>query len=226
VSATFSLIDGSRFRLGDGAVRVLIVDNYDSFTYNLVQVMSRLDVTLEVIRNDVLGAEELLELGPHAIVLSPGPGRPEDAGVCVELLRLERDVPILGVCLGHQALGLAFGARIDRAPVPMHGKTSWITPCAESEAQEHPLFAGLPRPFEATRYHSLCVAEESLPAELQPLARSEDGVLQAIAHRDLPYLGVQFHPESVLTTAGPRLLANFVAGAPSRTVMALGAGGG
>jgi anthranilate synthase/aminodeoxychorismate synthase-like glutamine amidotransferase len=216
VSESFSVTADRRFRLGDGSVHVLIVDNYDSFTYNLVQVMSRLDVTLEVVRNDVLGAEEVLEVGADAIVLSPGPGRPEDAGVCVELIALGREVPILGVCLGHQALGHAFGARVERAPRQMHGKTSWI------EAKEHALFQGLPRPFEATRYHSLCVAEETLPAELEPLAWSEDGVLQAMAHRELPYLGVQFHPESVLTTAGPQLLANFVALAAARKRVAGG----
>jgi anthranilate synthase component II len=196
---------GARFRLGSGAVRVLIIDNYDSFTYNLVQVMSSLDVTLEVVRNDALTVEEALQVRADALVLSPGPGRPEDAGICVELLARRTDVPILGVCLGHQALGHAFGARVERAPMQMHGKTSWI------QTADHPLFEGLPRPFEATRYHSLCVAEETLPAELAPLAWSEDGVLQAMAHRELPYLGVQFHPESVLTAAGPRLLANFVA---------------
>jgi anthranilate synthase/aminodeoxychorismate synthase-like glutamine amidotransferase len=163
-----------------------------------------------VVRNDTLSAEELIAIGADAIVLSPGPGRPEDAGVCVELLALRREVPILGVCLGHQALGYAFGAQVERAPIQMHGKTSWIT------ADEHPLFDGLPRPFEATRYHSLCVPEETLPAELQALAWSGDGVLQAMAHRELPYFGVQFHPESVLSVEGPRLLANFVATAVRR----------
>ncbi|HVS16188.1 MAG TPA: aminodeoxychorismate/anthranilate synthase component II [Thermoanaerobaculia bacterium] len=212
MSGLFSFSEGTRFLLGEGAVHVLIVDNYDSFTYNLVQVMSGLDVTLEVVRNDALTVDEVLAAGADALVLSPGPGRPEDAGICVELLARRPAVPILGVCLGHQALGHAFGARVERAPVPMHGKTSWI------QAAEHPLFEGLPRPFEATRYHSLCVAEETLPAELEPLAWSEDGVLQAMAHRGLPYLGVQFHPESVLTAAGPRLLANFVESAARAAV--------
>jgi anthranilate synthase/aminodeoxychorismate synthase-like glutamine amidotransferase len=192
------------WKLGDGRRSVTIVDNYDSFTFNLVQALVVLDARLEVVRNDVLTVDELLARGADAIVLSPGPSRPETAGICVELIARRPEVPILGVCLGHQALGYALGARVERAPRPMHGKVS------EIRFDAHPLFEGLPQPFTATRYHSLCVVEQTLPRELEPLAWSEEGTLQAMAHRELPYWGVQFHPESVLTEVGPRLLENFL----------------
>ena len=210
------LEDQTIWRLGDGALRVLVIDNYDSFTYNLVQTFMRYDVALEVVRNDHFTVAECLEYVAEAsdcLVLSPGPGRPEHAGICVDLLRSEVDVPILGVCLGHQALGLAFGAQVDGAPHLMHGKTSSVhfDDPAQGSAGRHEMFAGLDSPFVATRYHSLRVPERTLPAsELVPLAWSEDGVLQAMAHRRLPYWGVQFHPESILTDAGPRLLLNFL----------------
>ncbi len=183
---------------------ILVIDNYDSFTYNLVQMLGGLGAELEVVRNDVESVPDLLARDAAGIVLSPGPGRPENAGVCIDLLRAIPDVPLLGVCLGHQALGSAFGAVVGRAKVLMHGKTSEV---------EHPgvgLLAGLPSPFVATRYHSLAVEEESLPQSLEPLAWSEDGTLMAMRHRDLPYWGVQFHPESVLTDTGPALLQNFL----------------
>jgi para-aminobenzoate synthetase component II len=147
----------------------------------------------------------MLARRPAGIVLSPGPGRPEEAGVCVELLQARARVPVLGVCLGHQALGAAFGAIVRRAPRLMHGKASAVRHRGAA------LLAGLPDPFPAARYHSLEVGEETLPPELEPIAWAEDGVLMAMRHRELPYFGVQFHPESVLTTAGPRLLANFLA---------------
>jgi anthranilate synthase component 2 len=187
---------------------ILVIDNYDSFTYNLVQILessalgSAAGVT--VLRNDAESAQAMLDRRPAGILLSPGPGRPENAGVCVELLRLAPPVPLLGVCLGHQALGHAFGATVGPAPALMHGKTSQI-----SHRGQGP-FADLPDPFEATRYHSLIVQEETLPPELEPLAWSEDGVLMGLRHRQLPYWGVQFHPESVLTVAGPRLVENFL----------------
>jgi para-aminobenzoate synthetase component 2 len=184
---------------------ILMVDNYDSFTWNLVQMLAVAGVEVEVLRNDACRAEEMLARRPAGIVLSPGPGRPEAAGVCVELLRRQAPVPVLGVCLGHQALGVAFGAVVDRAPQLLHGKTSPVRHQGEG------VFAGLPEPFEATRYHSLAVREETLPAELEPLAWADDGVLMGMRHRELPYHGVQFHPESVLTGAGPHLLANFLA---------------
>jgi anthranilate synthase/aminodeoxychorismate synthase-like glutamine amidotransferase len=202
---------------------ILMIDNYDSFTYNLVQILAAAGAEVEVVRNDAASVDELLARRPAGIVLSPGPGRPEDAGVCLELLgRLGRGggdgagvpapdappgppgPPVLGVCLGHQALGAAFGARIVQAPELMHGKTSAI----RHDGRE--IFAGLPSPFDATRYHSLVIAPETLPAELEAMAWSDDGVLQAVRHRRLPWWGVQFHPESILTEAGPALLANFL----------------
>jgi anthranilate synthase/aminodeoxychorismate synthase-like glutamine amidotransferase len=184
---------------------ILMVDNYDSFTYNLVQMLAASGAEVEVLRNDAASAADMLAKKPAGIVLSPGPGRPEDAGVCLDLIRLRAPLPLLGVCLGHQALGLAFGATVDRAPRLMHGKTSPI------RHGDQGVFAGLPNPFEATRYHSLEVKERTLPEELEPLAWADDGTLMGLRHRELPYWGVQFHPESVLTGCGPHLLANFLA---------------
>ena len=183
---------------------ILMIDNYDSFTYNLVQVLAGAGAEVVVVRNDAESVQSLLARGPEGIVLSPGPGRPEDAGVCLELLRKRARIPLLGVCLGHQALGMAFGATVDRAPRLMHGKTSPV------RHQDLGIFAGLPNPFEATRYHSLEVKEGTLPSELEPLAWADDGTLMGMRHRDLPYWGVQFHPESVLTASGPHLLGNFL----------------
>jgi len=183
---------------------ILLIDNYDSFTYNLVQLLREAGAEVEVLRNDAAGVAELLAKNPQGVVLSPGPGRPESAGVCMDLLEARPDLPILGVCLGHQCMGQVFGAVVDRAPQLMHGKTSMV------RWREDPLFAGLPNPFQATRYHSLSVKEGTLPAELIPLAESEDGTLMAMRHRDLPYWGVQFHPESVLTEGGVALLRNFL----------------
>jgi anthranilate synthase component 2 len=183
---------------------ILMVDNYDSFTYNLVQMLTAAGSEVEVVRNDAESAKKMLARKPLGIVLSPGPGRPEDAGVCLDLIRLRSRVPLLGVCLGHQALGVAFGATVDRAPRLMHGKTS---PVRHGDAG---VFTGLPNPFDATRYHSLEVKEATLPPELEPLAWADDGTLMGMRHRELPYWGVQFHPESVLTGSGPQLLANFL----------------
>jgi len=183
---------------------ILMVDNYDSFTYNLVQLLAAAGAEVEVLRNDAESAEAMLNRKPAGIVLSPGPGRPEDAGVCLDLLRSRTRVPLLGVCLGHQALGVAFGATVDRAPRLMHGKTSPV------RHGEQGVFAGLPNPFQATRYHSLEVKEATLPAELEPLAWADDGTLMGMRHRDLPFWGVQFHPESVLTLPGLKLIENFL----------------
>ena len=183
---------------------ILMVDNYDSFTYNLVQMLTAAGAEVEVLRNDAASAAAMLARKPRGIVLSPGPGRPEDAGVCLDLVRLRPRVPLLGVCLGHQTVGVAFGATVDRAPRLMHGKTSPIRHGGQG------VFAGLPNPFEATRYHSLEVKAGTLPEELEPLAWADDGTLMGLRHRELPYWGVQFHPESVLTGCGPRLLANFL----------------
>jgi anthranilate synthase component 2 len=183
---------------------ILVIDNYDSFTYNLVQLLLSLGRKVEVKRNDALTVAEAVALGADAIVLSPGPGRPEDAGICVDLLRSGAPVPILGVCLGHQALGLAYGGTIELAPNLMHGKTSEVT------HEDKAIFEGLPNPFVATRYHSLRVADAGFPACLEVLARSEDETIMGMAHRDLPYWGVQFHPESILTSAGGRIMERFL----------------
>jgi len=187
---------------------ILMVDNYDSFTWNLVQMLTAAGADVEVLRNDACDATAMLAREPEGIVLSPGPGRPEDAGVCLDLIRRltkqRSATPLLGVCLGHQALGVAFGATVDRAKRLMHGKTSPVRHGGQG------IFAGLPDPFEATRYHSLDVKEETLPGELEPLAWSDDDSLMGMRHRELPLWGVQFHPESVLTASGPHLLSNFL----------------
>ena len=183
---------------------ILVVDNYDSFTYNLVQYLSVLDADVRVVRNDAVTVDELLALRPDRIVISPGPGRPEDAGTSCELIRRNTDIPLLGVCLGHQALGAVFGGSVVRAPVLMHGKTSMIHHRGEG------VFEGLANPFEATRYHSLVVERSSVPPELAITAETDDGLVMGLAHRGRPAVGVQFHPESILTAEGEKLLANFV----------------
>jgi len=187
-------------------VRLLLIDNYDSFVYNLAQCFGALGADPVVVRNDAT-LSELLEIDPDAVVVSPGPGTPSDAGVSVEAIgAFGKSVPVLGVCLGHQCIGAAFGARVERAAVgPVHGKTSMITHEGEG------VFAGLPSPFESTRYHSLAIAPDSVPDDLEVTARSDDGVIMGVRHRRLPVEGVQFHPESVLTVEGPRLLQNFLA---------------
>jgi anthranilate synthase, component II (EC 4.1.3.27) len=183
---------------------ILVVDNYDSFTFNLVQVLQTLHPEVRVVRNDAMTAAEALALKPARIVISPGPGRPEDAGISEELIRRDEDVPLLGVCLGHQAIGHVFGASIVRAPVLMHGKTSEIRHDGEG------IYAGLGNPFVATRYHSLVVERSTVPACLAVTAETSDGVVMGLRHRERPVVGVQFHPESILTLEGERLLANFV----------------
>ncbi|WP_448575398.1 anthranilate synthase component II [Thermomicrobium sp.] len=184
---------------------ILVIDNYDSFTFNLVQYLAELGADLVVFRNDAVTLEEIEDLAPAGIVVSPGPCTPREAGISVPVIqRFRGRVPILGVCLGHQAIGAAYGARIVRAPRLMHGKTSWITHDGQG------VFAGLPNPFLATRYHSLMVEEESLPEDLVVTARSEDGVIMGIRDRTGLVEGVQFHPESILTTVGKELLRNFL----------------
>ncbi len=183
---------------------IFLIDNYDSFTYNLVQLLRELGAEVEVERNDVLSVAEILAKGPKGIVLSPGPGRPQGAGVCLELLAAQPEIPVLGVCLGHQCLGESCGAIVARAERLMHGKTS------EVSYRPDALFQGLPNPFVATRYHSLSVREETIPRTLQAIAWSDDGEIMALRHRELPYWGVQFHPESVLTPDGRTLLFNFL----------------
>jgi len=183
---------------------ILVIDNYDSFTWNLVQILSAREVPTRVVRNDAITPQEVERLAPAGIVLSPGPGRPEQAGICEALIRSRRPIPIFGVCLGHQALGHAFGATIGPAPTLMHGKTSRIHHSGVGP------FANVPDGFEATRYHSLVVSEASLPADLEPIAWSDDDTLMGMRHRRLPYWGVQFHPESILTREGPLLMENFL----------------
>jgi anthranilate synthase/aminodeoxychorismate synthase-like glutamine amidotransferase len=189
---------------------ILVLDNYDSFTYNLVQYLGELGARMRVARNDALSADDVEALAPEGIVISPGPGNPDGAGISLELIRrFHTRVPILGVCLGHQAIGQAFGGTVARAQRQMHGKTSPIT------HDGHGVFRGLPPGFEATRYHSLVVLEPGLPADLEITARADDGEIMGLRHRRYPVEGVQFHPESILTSQGKALLANFLALAPA-----------
>jgi anthranilate synthase/aminodeoxychorismate synthase-like glutamine amidotransferase len=186
--------------------RLLLIDNYDSFVYNLAQAFGALGAEPVVVRNDV-PLEQVESVDPDAVVISPGPGTPGDAGISGAVIDTfaARGVPILGVCLGHQCIGDVFGGVIERATVgPVHGKTSLIS------HEGRGVFAGLPSPFVATRYHSLAIEEGSVPAELDITARADDGVIMGVKHRSLPIEGVQFHPESILTDEGPRLLANFL----------------
>ena len=184
---------------------ILMIDNYDSFTYNLVQYLSELGEELVVKRNDAITAAGVARLKPTSIVISPGPGRPSDTGVSMELIKTYAGkIPILGVCLGHQCIGEVFGGDVIRAKRPMHGKTSRIF------HDQHPLFAGIANPFEATRYHSLIVKRQTLPDVLEVTAWTAEQEIMALAHRRLPVYGVQFHPESILTAAGKDLLKNFL----------------
>ena len=187
---------------------VLVIDNYDSFTYNLVQYLGELGADVRVVRNDAVTLEEIVDAHPDRIVISPGPGRPEQAGVTMSVIRrLGETTPILGVCLGHQAIGAAFGGDVVRAGAPMHGKTSTI------EHDGLGVFAGIVGPFVASRYHSLVVAESGLPAELEITARTrEDSHIMGLRHRTWPVHGVQFHPESILTGEGKHILRNFLEG--------------
>ena len=188
---------------------VFVLDNYDSFTYNLVQYMGELGAEMVVRRNDELTPAEVEALRPERIVISPGPCTPQDAGISIELIKhfakAKRRVPILGVCLGHQAIGAAFGGNVVRAPKLMHGKTSLV------EHDGRTIFAGIPSAMTCTRYHSLIVSEDGLPEELEVSARTADGkTIMALRHRELPIEGVQFHPESVLTKDGKKLIENFL----------------
>jgi anthranilate synthase/aminodeoxychorismate synthase-like glutamine amidotransferase len=185
---------------------ILVIDNYDSFTYNLVQLLGNLGAELCVVRNDALALAEVSALNPSHIVISPGPGTPDDGGVSLELLReFGPRIPTLGVCLGHQCIGQVYGGWVTRAPRLMHGKTSQIY------HRNQKLFTGVPSPFIATRYHSLIV-EEPLPDCLNVTAFTDEGEVMALRHREHPVVGVQFHPESILTTYGPRILQNFLEG--------------
>jgi anthranilate synthase component 2 len=188
---------------------ILVLDNYDSFTFNLVQYLGELGATVSVVRNDATTIAAIAESKPERIVVSPGPGRPEDAGLTMPVIReLGERIPILGVCLGHQAIGAVFGGRVVRAPVPMHGKTSTI------EHNSRGVFTGLSGPFVASRYHSLVVADAGLPDDLEVTARTQDAerTIMGLRHRRWPVHGVQFHPESILTGEGRRILRNFLEG--------------
>ena len=183
----------------------LLIDNYDSFTYNLYHFLGDLGAEVEVRRNDALSAQEAVDLAPEGIILSPGPCDPDRAGICLEVIRLAAGkLPILGVCLGHQSIGQAFGGTVTRGPIPMHGKTSPV----RHEGSD--VFGGLPSPLTATRYHSLIVARDDLPDCLQVTAETDDGIIMGLRHRELAIFGVQFHPESIASEHGHALLANFL----------------
>jgi len=186
--------------------RVVVIDNYDSFVYNLVHYLGELGAEPDVHRNDALTVDQIVTSRPDAILLSPGPGRPEDAGILCELIEpaARAGIPVFGVCLGHQAIGHVFGGRVVRAPELMHGKTSQV------EHHDTGMFAGLPNPLTATRYHSLVIEPETLPECLEVTATTADGMIMGVRHRDLPIEGVQFHPESILTEGGHRMLDNFL----------------
>lgn len=184
---------------------ILLIDNYDSFTYNLVHYLMDEGVEVDVRRNDALTAAEAIALKPSKIVLSPGPCDPDKAGVCLDLIKLNAGkTPLLGVCLGHQAIGQAFGGKVIRAPFPMHGKTSQVAHNGKG------VFKGIPSPFTATRYHSLIVEKSSLPTCLEVTAESEDGLIMGLQHKELPIYGVQFHPESIASEYGHEILRNFL----------------
>ena len=186
-------------------MKLLVIDNYDSFTYNLVHFLGELGADSAVFRNDKIGLDEIAALGPEGIVLSPGPATPNEAGICLSLIdRFKETIPILGVCLGHQAIGQAMGGEVIRAPQLMHGKTSRINHTGKG------LFRGLNSGFEATRYHSLIVKRETLPDSLEITATSDEGLIMGVQHRALPLHGVQFHPESIASENGHALLQNFL----------------
>ena len=185
---------------------ILLIDNYDSFVYNLYQFLAVEDPDVRLVRNDRITPEEALSMEPDAIVISPGPGKPSDAGVCIELIRqLKGRIPILGVCLGHQAIGEAFGATVTYASRLMHGKTSLLTDVADDI-----IFKGIKKPAQVARYHSLSVQESTLPQELEVTARSDDGEIMAMRHREYLIYGLQFHPESVMTPEGSAMIRNFL----------------
>lgn len=185
---------------------ILLIDNYDSFTYNLVQYLGELETDVRVVRNDALSVEEIRAMKPEKIVISPGPGTPDDAGISTELIRqLGAEIPLLGVCLGHQCIGKAFGGDVVRAEKIMHGKISSIR-----HTNSGPLFQDIPSPFNATRYHSLIIRRETFPDVLTITAETEDKEIMAVAHKEYPLWGVQFHPESILTSHGMQIVRNFV----------------
>lgn len=189
---------------------IVVIDNYDSFTYNLVQIVGAMVNEVRVFRNDAVTVDELRTMHPQGIIISPGPGRPEDAGITMDVVRfLGPTIPILGVCLGHQAIGAVFGASVVHAPALVHGKTSKIY------HNNHWLFQGIENPFDGGRYHSLVVESQTLPSTLRTIATTQDGVIMALEHTQYPILGIQFHPESILTPKGPVILSNWIGGIQS-----------
>jgi anthranilate synthase component 2 len=203
----------AKARPGEG-LRILLIDNYDSFTWNLYQYLSQLGAEVEVARNDEIDVESVVARAPDGIVISPGPSRPENAGVSLDVIRrLGPTTPLLGVCLGHQAIGLAYGGEVIRVE-PVHGKRSAVS------HEGHGVFAGLPSPVDAGRYHSLAVARESLPPELEVTATSPDGLIMGLRHREHPVEGIQFHPESILTETGMAMLANWLCSVAARRTRA------
>lgn len=185
---------------------ILLIDNYDSFVYNLYQFIAETGQEVRIVRNDEMTSEEVMEMRPDAVVISPGPGKPGDAGICVELIqRAEGRIPVLGVCLGHQAIAEAYGAEVVHAGKLMHGKTSVLR-----DVQDSVLFRDIPGPIRVARYHSLAVREETLPEEIRVTARAEDGEVMAMEHRRYDVYGVQFHPESVMTPQGYKMIENFI----------------
>jgi anthranilate synthase component II len=184
---------------------ILVIDNYDSFTYNLVQMVGNMAPDIRVIRNQDMSVDKISALKPHGIILSPGPGRPEDAGVTVEVIqKLGAKIPILGVCLGHQAIGYAFGAKIVHAPTLMHGRTSEVTHSGET------ILRSIPSPLVVGRYHSLVISPEQFPVDLKISSRTNDGIIMGVTHRKYPVEGIQFHPESILTPEGQHILQNWL----------------
>ena len=184
---------------------ILIIDNYDSFTYNLVQYIGALNPDLEVYRNDKITLDDIKNISPQRIVISPGPGVPEDAGISIDIIKTYKgDIPIFGICLGHQAITVAFGGKVDRANEIVHGKTSKIHHTGSA------IFKDIPEKFEATRYHSLVAMEDSFPSELKVTARTDNGLIMALEHEDYPIYGVQFHPESIVTEHGIKMVQNFL----------------
>ena len=186
-------------------MKILVIDNYDSFTYNLVQMLGSFDCKLIVKRNDEINLDEIRQLNPDKILISPGPGKPEDSKITLEIIKeLGSEIPVLGVCLGHQAIGISYGAKVLKAKIPMHGKTSKIHHSDKS------IFKNVKQDFEATRYHSLIIDKASLPAELEITATSEDGTIMGVKHKTFPVEGIQFHPESILTNEGKNLIKNWL----------------
>lgn len=187
-------------------MKILVIDNYDSFTYNLVQLLGRFDQYLVVKRNDEITENEIAELKPDKILISPGPGKPEDSKITLTAIeKFGNEIPVLGVCLGHQAIGIVYGGKVVKAPILMHGKTSLI------KHDEKKIFQGIPQRFEATRYHSLIVDRETLPDSLEVSAETDEGTIMGLRHKNFPVEGIQFHPESILTNEGYNIIKNWLA---------------